>query len=268
MLNRHDEISKKWENEWTQRLPGDKPWVIRLDGRTFHTWTRGLERPFDDRLRETMVRTAQACATDAHAWHAYTQSDEITLVLLRGDGQMEAFGGKLQKMVSLLASRASVTFNEEARKLMPEQAEKRGLAVFDARAFAVPDKTSACVALNERAVDCAINAIQSVGQWHYGHKAMLGLGTGEVRRKLEEDGSPMTNWAQKHTGGVAIAKQRVTRRFNEEDLRTLPEKHAAHNNPDLTFGRTETLRIAQPRYDNIEEAMKMVFGWRETLVKQ
>ena len=72
------ESAKRWESEWARRLPPDKPWIVRLDGRSFHRWTRGLERPFDEGLREAMAQSAEAVMHEAGAEHAFTQSDEIT----------------------------------------------------------------------------------------------------------------------------------------------------------------------------------------------
>ena len=269
MTVRRDEgLAKEWERQWARRLPPDKPWIVRLDGRGFHRWTRGLERPFDARLREAMVRMAQACTEDANAWHAYTQSDEVTLVLERTEGGEAAFGGKLQKMVSLLAARASVTFNDAARTLMPEHADTRAPAVFDARAFAVPNRESACIALAERALDCWRNAVQSAGQARYGHKAMLRLKTAQVRERLEADGTPMRTWARAHTGGVAIVKQRVRRRFAPGEIERLPPRHAARSDPDLKVERTETSRLEGPDYRDADAAMRLIFGWRDEVVER
>ena len=267
-VRRDEGLAKEWERQWARRLPPDKPWIVRLDGRGFHRWTRGLERPLDARLREAMVRTAEACADDANAWHAYTQSDEVTLVLERTEGGEPAFGGKLQKMVSLLAARASITFNDAARALMPEHAAKRAAAVFDARAFAVPDRASACTALAERALDCWRNAVQSAGQARYGHRTMLGLKTAEVRERLERDGTPMSHWARAHTGGVALVRHRVRRRFEAAEIERLPPRHAARSDPDLKVERTETERLEGPDYRDTGAAMRMIFSWRDEVVER
>ncbi|MGL1442107.1 tRNA(His) guanylyltransferase Thg1 family protein, partial [Vibrio parahaemolyticus] len=55
------------------------PVVARLDGRSFSKFTDGLERPYDRRLSELMVTTADYVARQTQACMAYTQSDEITL---------------------------------------------------------------------------------------------------------------------------------------------------------------------------------------------
>lgn len=60
-------------------MPGI-PLLARLDGRAFHTFTRGLNRPFDERFGRCMVETARTLVDNLHALVAYTQSDEITLI--------------------------------------------------------------------------------------------------------------------------------------------------------------------------------------------
>lgn len=65
-------------NFLTRRVPA----IIRIDGKAFHTFTRGMEKPFDKRLMEAMQGTMQfLCKNIQGCVFGYTQSDEITLVL-------------------------------------------------------------------------------------------------------------------------------------------------------------------------------------------
>ena len=187
--------SKVWEDEWTSVLPPHRPWIVRLDGRTFHRWTRGLKRPFDDALREAMVHTARETMIDAGADFAYTQSDEVTLVLWHTGRQEPAFGGKVQKLASLLAARASVAFNEFVSRELTEHASRAGMATFDARVFAVPGLAEAAAAVRERQRDAWRNAIQSIGHWQYGHKALQRRKNRDIAQALDNDGMGMNTWA-------------------------------------------------------------------------
>ncbi len=55
------------------------PALARLDGRAFHSFVRGLEKPFDKRFSDLMIDTAVFLARETNAAVGYTQSDEITL---------------------------------------------------------------------------------------------------------------------------------------------------------------------------------------------
>ena len=262
-VRRDEGEAKRWEQVWARRLPPDNPWIVRLDGRGFHGWTRGLERPFDDRLRAMMVETAEAILTEAGGEHAFTQSDEVTIVIACTGKSEPAFGGKLQKLVSLLAACASTTFNDAARRLAPEHAVKAGTALFDARAFAVPGEEAARIAFEERQRDCRRNAVQSVGHWRYGHRAMLGRSSREVAQALEDEGIGMGSWPAMHTGGVALARRRVWRRFTTDEIERLPPKHTARAKPDLIYERTEVEAMHAPDYRDAAWAHATIFGWRD-----
>jgi tRNA(His) guanylyltransferase len=113
----------KW---YESRYTGDQfmpmvPVLARLDGRSFHSFTKGLKRPYDERLTGLMVETTQL-VQETNARCGYTQSDEITLVWLAEEWESDIFfAGKLQKMNSILASMTTAFFN----RLMPTNACRR-----------------------------------------------------------------------------------------------------------------------------------------------
>ena len=268
MTRNEPDAAKQWESDWARRLPPDKPWIVRIDGRSFHRWTRGLERPFDEGLREAMAQSAEALVHEAGAEHAFTQSDEITLVLYAHAQREPAFGAKLQKLVSLLAARATMTFNEAIGKANPAHATRAGAALFDARVFAVPSPEAAVRALEARRNDCWRNAVQSVGHWRYGHQAMHRRPISEVARALEADGLAMKEWPVRHTGGVGFERVRVRRAFSTEEIDKLPGRHAARTNPALEVERSEIVRVEGPSYRDIDASVAKIFGWRDAEPRQ
>ena len=59
-----------------------QPVIIRLDGKAFHSYTRGFDKPFDAELMKAMQQTMKyLCEEIQGCVIGYTQSDEITLVL-------------------------------------------------------------------------------------------------------------------------------------------------------------------------------------------
>ena len=81
------------------------PICVRLDGKGFSKWTRGLARPYDPRLSALMEHVATRLVEETQAVIGYTQSDEISLVFYTADPKAQVFfDGRIQKMTSVLAA--------------------------------------------------------------------------------------------------------------------------------------------------------------------
>lgn len=105
---------KTYENVTRMHLTRRMPVICRLDGKAFHSFTRGLKKPFDDILVKTMQDTMKyLCENIQGCVLAYTQSDEITLVLVDYQNQDSCawFDNNIQKMTSVSASMATMAFN-------------------------------------------------------------------------------------------------------------------------------------------------------------
>ena len=192
-----DRMKNNYENITRYYLTRRMPVIIRVDGRSFHTFTKGFKKPFDDVLVKTMQDTMKyLCENVQGCVLGYTQSDEISLVLtdyaeLTTDAW---FGNNLQKMCSVSASMATLTFNKAfndnivkyidnnldadcgVTKDLTEyikiliNARNKG-AMFDSRVFTIP-KEEVCNALIWRQQDATRNSIQSVGQANFSQKEL------------------------------------------------------------------------------------------------
>jgi tRNA(His) guanylyltransferase len=98
-------------------LPRGSPFMARLDGHSFATFTRGIARPFDRRLATAMRRTAADLMREFSPDVAYTHSDEITLLWMPAFDdstppvpRVPMFNGRVHKINSLLSAFASVRF--------------------------------------------------------------------------------------------------------------------------------------------------------------
>lgn len=173
------------------------PVIIRLDGKAFHTFTRGMKKPFDNILIQTMQDTMKyLCENIQGCVLGYTQSDEITLVLTDYETiTTDAwFGYNVQKMTSISASMATLAFNkffeencnivwdsyyeawnhtEEETKYNEMLYSKLNKALFDSRVFSIP-KEEVCNCLIWRQQDATRNSIQSVGQANFSQKQLHG----------------------------------------------------------------------------------------------
>lgn len=184
-------------NFLTRRIPV----IVRLDGKAFHTFTKGMEKPFDRVLMETMQETMKyLCENIQGCVFGYTQSDEITLVLtdyatIKTDAW---FGYNVQKMTSIASSMATMAFNRAfgdafakmlctpGRDTSPYVDKKTGrvkVGIFDARVFSVP-KDEVCNCLIWRQQDATRNSIEAVGQAHFSHRELQGKSCNEVQEML------------------------------------------------------------------------------------
>lgn len=189
-----DRMKNNYENITRYYLTRRMPVIIRIDGKAFHTFTRGFKKPFDDVLVKTMQQTMKyLCENIQGCVLGYTQSDEISLALVDyAELTTDAwFGNNLQKMCSVSASMATMAFNKFFYDNMPADEENSGTyykalekgAMFDSRVFTIP-KEEVCNYLIWRQQDATRNSIQSVGQANFSDKEMYKKSTKDIQDML------------------------------------------------------------------------------------
>lgn len=112
---------KQYEAVPKNTLTRRTPVIIRVDGRAFHTFTRGFKKPFDDVLMRAMQDTMKyLCENIQGCVLGYTQSDEITLILVdyKKLNSEAWFDYEVQKICSIAASMATMAFNESFSKII------------------------------------------------------------------------------------------------------------------------------------------------------
>lgn len=167
-------------------LPRRTYTVLRVDGKAFHSYTRGLERPFDLRLVADMNAVAEAlCKEVSGAVMAYTQSDEISLLAtdFGSEGTQPWLGGVMAKWTSIAASVATAELN----------ARRPGArALFDARVFTLPSRTEVGNYFLWRQQDCVRNSISMTAQAYFSHKQLQGRSSNQMQEMLWQDHG--VNW--------------------------------------------------------------------------
>src|SRR5690348_11584910 len=137
-------MKRDYENRTRLLLPRRTYTLIRVDGKAFHTYTRGCARPYDLDLMADMDATAVAlCRQVAGARLAFVRSDEISLLLTDfGTAQTDAwFEGSVQKMASVSASIATAAFNRSRLTRMEREAwMETDPALFDSRVWTIPER--------------------------------------------------------------------------------------------------------------------------------
>ena len=208
-----------YENVYRFGLTRRTPVAIRIDGKAFHTFTRGFQKPFDPVLIPAMQRTMKyLCENIQGCKLGYTQSDEITLILTDYDTLTTDawFGYELQKMCSIAASMATMAFNKffdeevdmwgrktfeyfwdeggyDPEKISFAQSDMdlvdaydkalRKGAMFDARVFNIP-KEEVTNLVYWRRLDAARNSVQMVGQANFSHNELQNKSCNMIQEML------------------------------------------------------------------------------------
>lgn len=215
---------KQYENIPKNQLMRRQPVIIRIDGKAFHTFTRGFQRPFDDILIESMQETMKyLCENIQGCKMGYCQSDEISLLITDYENINTAawFDYQVQKMCSIAASMATLAFNrafdencKEIKDLIEKEKENLSFhapeilniyeplylaykkaslkgAIFDARCFSIP-KEEVCNYFLWRQNDCVRNSIQMVAQANFSHKQLQNKSCDELQEMLWQEKN--INW--------------------------------------------------------------------------
>jgi tRNA(His) guanylyltransferase len=214
------------------------PVIARMDGRSFHTFTKGLKRPYDERLSRLMADTAKYLVQETNARCGYVQSDEISLVWLAEDWESEIFfAGKLQKMNSILAAMTTAYFNRKLAEYLPEKAGQ--LPLFDSRVFQVPTDYEAVNCFIWREQDATRNSVQMAARAYFSHTECENKGCGELQEMLwSRHGVNWNDYPGFFKRGTYIRRREAARPFTADELEALPLKHEARTNPDLTVRRS------------------------------
>jgi tRNA(His) 5'-end guanylyltransferase len=179
---------KRYERATEHYLTPNMPVIIRVDGKAFHTWTKGMGKPFDGALIAAMQLATRSTAKEMSGFKlAYTQSDEATFLITDTDTHQTQgwFGYSLNKIVSVTASLFAGFFNDELRNLTFTP------AAFDARAFSVPADDVPNVFV-WRQQDWARNSISMFARSHFTHSQLQGQPLSIVHEMLYDKG---LNWA-------------------------------------------------------------------------
>lgn len=234
------------------------PVIIRLDGNNFHNWTKGLERPFDKNLVDLMTETTKFLVKETNAVVGYTQSDEITLILYSADRKSSIYNdGKKQKILSKLTGKCVTFFNEERQKYLPTHNK---IANFDCRIYQTPTLHDATIQLLWRENDVTKNSISMLAQSLFSHDQLQGLNGNELQDKMMlEKGVNWNDLDSRLKRGTYVKRIKTTKPFSIEELSTLPSKHMAHNNPNLTIERSVIEIVEYPTFNKIVNKERVIF---------
>lgn len=248
--------------EVSRRFMPMLPILARVDGRCFHGFTHGMDRPFDDGFGEAMIETARYLARETNACMAYVQSDEITLTWHSTDPKSQVwFDGRIHKMVSQLAAHATLAFYRRVLTSMPERAEK--LPTFDARAWQVPNRTEGANVFIWREWDATKNSITMAAQSVYSDKQLHGINGAKKQEMLWQKGINWNEYPAHFKRGTYIQRRTVERPFTAEEIEKLPPRHDARTNPGLTIARSDWQEVAMPPLQSVINREAVIYDGEE-----
>lgn len=176
---------KRYENVNRHFLTPKLPVILRLDGKAFHTFTKGCSKPFDGPLGYSLERAAAALVENIQgAEFAYQQSDEVSL-LVTDFSSLDAelwFGGNVQKITSVAASMFTAHFNANYKKYQQDMP----FAYFDCRVFQLPNNVEVVNYFRWRNQDCYRNAVSAIAQTLFSHKELQGASTNQLIFMIEQ----------------------------------------------------------------------------------
>ena len=233
-----DRMKDFYEDRTRYKLARRTNTIIRIDGKAFHTYTKGLQRPFDQGLMEDMNKTAEyLCQNIQGAKFGYVQSDEISILITDYDDITTHawFDGNLQKMASIAASLATSKFNQLrmarstwegsdiAGYLEQDDIENFKLAHFDARVFQIPYQEEVINYFIWRQQDATRNSISSVAQSLYSAKELHGKKTSDMQEMIFQKEINWNDYSPREKRGSVIRK--VEKKFvRKETAAKITEK--------------------------------------------
>ena len=232
-----DRMKENYENRAKTYLVRRTPVIVRLDGKSFHTFTKGFMRPYDEIFHTAMNNTLKyLCENIQGCKLGYTQSDEITLLLCDYDTLTTDafFDYNVQKVCSITASMATLVFNRYFREALDEAIHKKCIelgrfstisksqefyrshivslqkgAMFDSRCFNIPrEEVTNCFIWRQQ--DCTRNAIQMLGQTHFSHRELQGKSCNDIQDMLMlQKGINFNDMPVEFKRGVCCIKNRL-----------------------------------------------------------
>ena len=283
---RYDELGtriKEFEAITTKtKLMPQLPLYARIDGRSFHTFCRGLKKPFCYELVETMQEVTKFLVAETHAQLGYVQSDEISLCWL--DPSKAPFDGKLFKLQSVLASLATSKFvnyiyqkyseifsseitddeNIKSWTLLCEKVQKL-IPSFDCRVFQLPNEVELANTFVWREIDAVRNSVSMLAQANFSHKELQGKDRKAMITMLEEKGIRWNELRDDLKRGAYFKRVLIEKELDDETWNKIPDNKKPESR---TVIRSEIQQYNIPEMKNVENKVGVYFYNEQPIFKK
>jgi tRNA(His) guanylyltransferase len=252
---------KIFESMTEARLMPYLPALVRIDGRSFHTFTRGLSRPYCEKLSNLMVETTKFLVSGFDATLGYTQSDEISLMFYQKDFKSQLpFDGRLLKLCSVLSSATTEFFVKNVETYLGKEYAVKPIN-FDCRVWNVPTEREAVHYFVWRERDAVRNSVQMAAQSVYSHGELQDKNSSELQEMLFQKGINFNNFPVFFRRGTYVQRLTTNRPFTPEELDKLPPLHDARKNPNMCVERSLVTELVDvPILSSLTNATDFIFG--------
>jgi tRNA(His) guanylyltransferase len=262
---------KQYEFQETSRkfLP-TLPVYARIDGRGFSKFTKGMRRPYDERMSNAMIEATKYLVKETHAKIGYVQSDEISLVWHEPDYKSSVFfEGKVMKMTSVLAGMATSAFMMAV--LESEDVEFRKYAHrrphFDARAISLPSQMEAANMILWRSNDAFKNAVSMAAHNYFSHNSLQCMNQSTMQERLfQEKGINFNDYPEFFKRGTFVRKETYSRPFTTEELLKIPAKNRP--DPSTLVSRNNIVAVPMPIFSKVTNRVGVIFNGESPLVSE
>lgn len=232
------------------------PVYARLDGRAFHTFCKGLDKPFDLEFVNVMREVCKDMITQTNAKLGYVQSDEISLCW--EDMSKAPFDGRLFKLTSVLASMATVSFVLNCIKHCKLKAKVEKLKPnFDCRVIQLPNMIELANMFIWRENDASRNSLSMLAQANFSHKQLQGKSSSDMNEMLFiEKGINYNDLEQHLKRGSYFKRSNNLVEIDKETLFKIPVDKRPENNMVM---RTEVQEVLFPIMKKVENKVETYF---------
>lgn len=246
---------KLYETVETQRkLIPLLPVYVRIDGRAFSSFTKSMNRPYDERMIKVMVETTKHLVDETNACIGYTQSDEINLVLHSESHDVPVFfEGCLFKLTSVLAGLASSAFLLNYIKFFGFPAK---LPAFDCRVINLPTKTETANMILWRELDATRNAIVSAVRTVASQKAIQNKNASELQEMLFQRGINFNDYPSAFKRGTFVKRVEFESEIKQETWDQIPE---AKKPPSRSVKRHRVVALEMPPFSKVINRAGVIF---------
>lgn len=214
---------RKYEIKYN--LPEHMPLILRIDGRSFHSFTRNMKKPFDLKFIDMMDTVAKNLCVDIQNCRlAYIQSDEISFLIIQKKESSAWFDNRLDKICSNASARASSVATQYVIDNMDDRFIKRLPIGFDARVNIYP--------LHEivnyyiwRQQDYERNSLQMLARSLYSHRELENKSSNDLHDMIHQKNDNWNNlMVFLKRGRCAVKVSELKEIINPRDDKTMDDK--------------------------------------------
>lgn len=249
------DLCKYYERVESSRecMPG-VPVLARLDGRSFHNYTRNLKRPFDENFKSCITETVKSLIQEFSPVLGYITSDEITLLWYSHSEYNDIlFNGRFHKLTSILSSYASVAFYKNSLKFLPHKKEEN--PVFDCRVWNVPTLEIGLKSFLWRESEAVRNSINSVAQSLYSQKQLSNKGREELLKMIADRGVDWFSFDRYYQRGSYFQKTKIQKELSSTELEKIGKFSLEKN---ITYERSVIEEIDLPIFLKISDKIELL----------